>query len=85
MVTFTYPNKDVLQSPESVLQKFSMDLTLEREKALEKLKGKKVKIISRNDIIDGYFRDSDLTHFTYKTIDEGKTKKTLLKNLILNN
>jgi|TARA_B100000524_G_C23443108_1_gene296005 hypothetical protein len=85
MVTFTYPSKDVLQSPEIVLQKFSMDLTLEREKTLEKLKGKKIQIISRNDIINGYFRDSDLTHFTYRTINEGKIKKTLLKNLILNN
>ena len=84
MVTFTYSSGSILKNPEKTLQKFSMDIMLERQKVLEKLKGKKVKVLLKdNEIKECYFQTADLTHFTYKFLDENKTKKTVLKNLIL--
>ncbi len=84
MVTFTYSSGSILKNPEKALQKFSMDMALERQNVLEKLKGKKVKVLLKdNEIKECYFQTADLTHFTYKNLDDKKTKKTLLKNLIL--
>ena len=61
-----------------------MDLTLERQNVLEKLKGKKVKVLLKNnEVQECYFQNADLTHFTYKLLNDSRSKKTLLKNLIL--
>lgn len=84
MVTFTYSSGSILKNPEKALQKFSMDIAVERQNVLEKLKGKKVKVLLKdNEVKECYFQTADLTHFTYKLIDDNKSKKTLLKNLIL--
>lgn len=84
MVTFTYPSGSILKNPELALQKFSMDVTLERQNVLERLKGKKVKVLLKNnEVKECFFQNADLTHFTYKLLDDNKSRKTLLKNLVL--
>ena len=84
MVTFTYSSGSILKNPEKTLKKFSMDIISERQQVLEKLKDKKVKVLLKdNEVKDCFFQNADLTHFTYKLLDDKKTKKTLLKNLIL--
>ena len=84
MVTFTYSSGSILKNPELALQKFSMDIAVERQNVLERLRGKKVKVLLKNnEVKECYFQNADLTHFTYKLLDDSRSKKTLLKNLIL--
>lgn len=84
MVSFKYSSESLLKNPEKSLQQFSIDIFVQREMILSKLKDKRVKVLLKDDKIrDCIFINADLTHFTYKLLDETKSRKTLLRNLIL--
>tara|TARA_B100000214_G_C23971794_1_gene630560 strand:+ start:1557 stop:1823 length:267 start_codon:yes stop_codon:yes gene_type:complete len=84
MVNFTYTSGGLLKNPQKTLQKFSVEIMIKRDEIIEKLKGRRVKVMTRDqEIKECTFISADATHFTYKLLDDNKTRKTLLKNLIL--
>ena len=84
MVNFTYTSGGLLKNPQKTLQKFSVEVMMKRDEVIEKLKGKKVKVLTRDqEMKECTFINADNTHFTYRLLDDNKTRKTLLKNLIL--
>ena len=84
MVVYDYSRGTLLKNPENTLKQFSFEMMIQRQKVINNIKNKKVKVMLKNkEVKECYFQDADMTHFTYKFSEEDSPKKTLLKNLIL--
>lgn len=83
MATFNYHSSEILLDPNKVLNMFSIDVLIKRDKIIEKMLNKKVYVKNNNEVKECVFLGADMTHFKYRYLDENKIRKTALKNIIL--
>ena len=69
----------VLINPELALQEMSLQIFKQRQKIIEELKGKQIKVKTKQGMVTAIFLDADMTHFIVKI--GGKNKKMKLNSI----
>ena len=83
MVQFDYHYSTVLKNPDMVIQQFSVDFFQKRERVIDRLKNKQVYVMKNGEKQECIFKEADITHFYYTTVDGDSKQKALLKYLYL--